>query len=114
MHEFSIATRLLELVEEQARRAGARRVASVKVVVGKLSGVVPELLREAFEFCSKGTLAEGAELVIEEPPLRCRCRACGAEYEPEAFSLKCPNCGAADFEITSGRELLLESLEVEA
>ncbi|HIE08991.1 MAG TPA: hydrogenase maturation nickel metallochaperone HypA [Armatimonadetes bacterium] len=113
VHEFSIATRLVQLVEEHAKRAGAKRVVLVKVLAGRLTGVVPQLLREAFEFCSGGTLAEGAELVIEETPLRCRCRACGAEYEPEGISLRCPKCKAANFEILSGRELLLEKVEVE-
>ena len=114
MHEFSIAARLVQLVEEHARKAGARRVVSVKVLAGRLTGVVPRLLKEAFEFCSEGTLAEGADLVIEEPPLRCRCKGCGAEYEPEGLSLRCPQCGAGNFEILSGRELLLERVEVEA
>lgn len=113
VHEFSIATRLVQLVEEQARRANAKKVTLVKVVAGKLTGVVPELLREAFAFCSEGTVAEGAKLVVEEAPLRCRCRACGAEYEPESLSLRCPKCGSAEFEIVSGRELLLERVEVE-
>lgn len=113
MHEFSIAMGLLRLVEEQAKRAAAKRVNSIKVVVGKLTCVVPELLREAFDFCSQGTIAEGANLFIEQPPLLCKCKACEAEFEPKGFSLKCPECGEEKFDIISGRELLLERVEVE-
>ncbi len=113
MHEFSIAQNLIRALEQEAVRMGAKRVTSVKLKIGKLTGVVPDLLVTAFEFCSQGTVAEGAELVIEEVPLRLKCEECGNEYEVDNWDFSCPACGSCRPRILSGRELLLEKLEIE-
>ena len=55
MHELSIIASLFEVLEEKAREARALRITSVKLRVGRLSGVVPELLESAFDAYGKGT-----------------------------------------------------------
>ncbi len=47
MHEVGITRSLVEIAEDHARRAGSKRVLSVSVDIGELSGVVAE----AVEFC---------------------------------------------------------------
>jgi len=110
VHEAAIAQSLLEIVKEQALLHGARRVSRVRVRVGALSGVVPEALTFAFEAMSKGGIAEGAVLEVEEVPSRIRCEDCGV-FEGTPF-LVCPNCGKLA-ELLSGRELEIISMEIE-
>lgn len=65
MHETRLCLSLIELAEEHCVAAGAARIASLRLRVGALSGVVPEALASAFPICAHGTRAEGAVLEIE-------------------------------------------------
>jgi hydrogenase nickel incorporation protein HypA/HybF len=110
MHELSIASAIVEIVE---RHAAGRKVTGVDVKVGHLRQVVPDALEFAFELVSKDTVAEGAVLAIEEVPAFAQCRACGAETELKQFPAHCTECGSLDVELDGGDELLVDSLELE-
>jgi hydrogenase nickel incorporation protein HypA/HybF len=113
MHELSIVASLVETVEGLAREHGAAAVTGIWIKVGPLSGVVPELLESAFDMYRRGTVAEGATLAIEKPPLRALCRACRAETERADYAPACPACGSTDLELVGGTDLLLERVELE-
>jgi len=70
VHEAKLCLSLLRMAGEAARREGAARIVGVTVAVGAWSGVAAEALRCAFPVCARGTLAEGATLVIEPAPGR--------------------------------------------
>ena len=110
MHELSIAQAVLDVV---VRHAGDRRVARVDLQVGHLRQVVPSALGFAFTLVSEGTVAEGAELRMDEVPAHGRCRDCGSEGDLTAFPLLCPECGGADLELLAGEELLVDALELD-
>ncbi|MGP3998968.1 hydrogenase maturation nickel metallochaperone HypA [Streptomyces sp. 8N706] len=106
MHELSIALAIVAQVEEAARAHGARRVASLRVRIGELSGVVPDALAFSFGLATEGTVLAGAQLITELVPARARCAECGRETAlgvPPA--LWCPDCGEPFTEVLSGREL---------
>ena len=108
MHELSIAQSVVDTVLE---RTGERHVTTVRLQVGRLSGVVADALLFCFDLATAGTPLEGATLEIEEPTGRAHCRDCGAEFAVQDLILLC-NCGSADVEVMSGRELQLTSVEV--
>ncbi len=109
MHELALAQAVMDVV---ADHAGGRPVERVEVRVGALRQVVPDSLSFCFAAVARGTVAEGAELRIEQVPVRISCSRCGGDAELEAFPLTCPACGAADVQVTAGEEFLVESLEV--
>jgi hydrogenase nickel incorporation protein HypA/HybF len=113
MHELSVVSALFSTVLESAGKHQAREITLVKIKVGRLSGVVPELLVSAFDMYKKDTIADQAVLEIDLLPFRVRCRACGVESVLDEFIFACPSCGAADLEILQGTELFLEKIEVE-
>ena len=113
MHELAVCQSLLRQVEEIARREQAQRVELIRLRIGPLSGVVGELLKLAFTIARAGTLADKAELVIEEAPVRIRCTQCGAESEAPPNRLLCGSCGDFRTRLLSGDELLLASVELE-
>jgi len=108
MHELAIAESLVAAVLERTEQ---RPVTTVRIRVGKLSGVVADALDFAFEVATAGTPLEGATLEIEQPTGRASCRTCGADFELPDLILLCP-CGSADVEVLAGRELSLGSVEV--
>jgi hydrogenase nickel incorporation protein HypA/HybF len=113
MHELGIAQSLLEIVEQEARPYEGARIIRIQLRIGKMSTVVPDALRFAFDAITRGGMAEGAALEIEEVPLTIRCRTCEADFIVEDPFMICPQCGAADVEMVSGRELELRSMEIE-
>jgi hydrogenase nickel incorporation protein HypA/HybF len=114
MHELSIVAGLFETLEAQARENRAARITGVTLKIGRLSGVVPELLESAFDMYKKGTIAEAAKLTVDVVPLRVRCRACGAERSVESYVFLCAACASPDLEILEGTEMILERIELEA
>jgi len=113
MHEMSIVANLLDILKEEATKAGARRITGIRLRVGKLSGFEPDHLRFAFELASKGTIAEGASISLEEVDAEVKCKRCAEVSEADDLIVSCPVCGSPDVERTSGNELLLERIEVE-
>ena len=56
MHELAICQALIEQVERVARDNAARRILSITVSVGPLSGVEPQLLEHAYPLAAAGTV----------------------------------------------------------
>ena len=114
MHELSVCRGLLAQVARIAEARGARRVTAIRLRIGPLSGVEPELLAQAFPVASAGTPAEGARLVTDIQPLRVRCEGCGrASRARAANDLRCRRCGDWRTRLVSGDELLLAEVELE-
>jgi hydrogenase nickel incorporation protein HypA/HybF len=102
----------LEIARAQATQQGAHQIHRLRLRIGPLSGVVPEALRFAFDVVSRGTMAEGGRLEIEEIPVVCFCPGCTREFTAEGWFFECPSCGQPTAEVRQGAELELVSLEV--
>jgi hydrogenase nickel incorporation protein HypA/HybF len=113
VHELSIIAGLFEILEEKAREQGASRVTAVTIRVGRLSGVVPDLLVSAFDAYKKGTLAEEARLEIETAPFDFRCRACGGGDVRDDPVVACAACASNDVELRGGMDIVVERIEIE-
>ena len=113
MHELAITQSMLDLVLEEANKTGAGKVQKINLVLGDMAGIVGDCVQFYFEFLSKGTPAEGASVSFREIPTQARCRECGEVFTPEAFDWSCPKCCEVSVEITAGKELYVESIEVE-
>jgi hydrogenase nickel incorporation protein HypA/HybF len=113
MHEMSLAMNLVTQVDRCLASFGPEaRAVRITLEVGRLRAVVPDAMRFCFQVVSEGTAAENAELVLEEVPVRVRCRRCDRDWTVEGLSFLCPDCGDP-VETLSGRELTLRSIEVE-
>ncbi|MGH9066179.1 MAG: hydrogenase maturation nickel metallochaperone HypA [Acidimicrobiales bacterium] len=111
MHEVGLCEGVVDAVR---RRAGGRPVAAVRVQVGVLHRVDDESFRQAFSMVAAGTEAAGAEVDVVSVPVRARCGACGAALESGDPLVLCPTCDSADLDVSSGYELVLESLTYRA
>jgi hydrogenase nickel incorporation protein HypA/HybF len=112
VHELSICQALIEQVEATARKEDALQVVQVRVGIGPLAGVEPQLLQQAFQLARAGSIAATASLLIDHLPIRVSCRACGQETAAEVANLACGNCGDWHTELVSGDEMLLTQVEL--
>ncbi len=107
MHELSITESIVSAILERVEG----RIQTVTLIVGRLSGMVPESISFCFDVCTQGTRLEGAALDIVEVPGQVRCLTCGVEFEPPDTILLC-TCGSADVDVVGGQELRIKNVEV--
>ena len=113
MHEMGIMAGVLDTVTSAAKDAGATKVTSVSLSIGQMTEAIEDILVFAWEALSEGTICEGAELKVTMIPPKSRCPECGTEFEHDRFHRGCPNCGEMFTELIAGREMQLDSVEVE-
>lgn len=114
MHELAIARNIQEIVEDQLRTLKEPiRVAKLNLKIGRMTTIVPEILEFYLKLISEGTVLEAASLAIDEVPICAYCKGCGSSFEIQELQFVCPNCQSSQLELTSGRELVVESIEVE-
>ena len=121
MHELSLAQSMVETVEATLRSQGIGvgeakppRILALKLLIGALAGVHEESLSFCYELATAGTLLEGSKLVVVQLPIIAWCPGCQAEIElPSLQNFHCPTCASALSDIRQGRELEIDSVEVE-
>ena len=99
MHELTITQSILDISLQAAQAQHARRIRAIRLTMGPFSGVVPECVQMYLDVLAKG--------------LRVHCRACGRDSEIDRRRIACPFCGGVDLQRLSGREFLVDSLEVD-
>jgi hydrogenase nickel incorporation protein HypA/HybF len=103
---------MLEAVRAESVRHNAH-VLALGVKMGALSGVDAESLRFCFDALVQDTDLAPLSLEIEHLPWRNRCRHCALEFLVEEYRTQCPQCGSAETEMASGRELEFTYMEIE-
>jgi len=113
LHELAMVRSIYTVINEKIKEYGVNRVIQVKIIVGELTGVEDMTMQACFEMYVEATPVEGARLIIERVPIKVQCRICGNEYETKIPFSECAVCGNKSMKIISGKELYIDSLEVE-
>lgn len=113
MHELSIAASIVEAVTETAAGYPGSKVREVRLRVGALASVVEDSLQFCWGIASEGTPLAGAALVVHALPVVIHCGSCGIDEEIGVQSFRCPRCGAPAADLRQGRELEIESIEID-
>ena len=111
MHEYSIVRALLDRVEDSAKEHSAVAVHSIRVRIGELAGVEPDLFTSAFDLCRPSTLCAEARLEVVNSPAAWNCPGCDSPID-NGEVLSCPTC-RLPARMTAGDEILLERIEME-
>jgi len=114
MHELSIAASIVESVTESAAAYPGARVKEVRLRVGALASVVEDSLQFCWELATEDTPLAGSKLVITKLPIVVFCDTCDKDVEIEGVqSFRCPQCGAQAIDLRQGRELEIDSIELD-
>jgi hydrogenase nickel incorporation protein HypA/HybF len=112
VHELSIATSIVEIVERSIPAEPVVPVLRVSVRVGLLAGVVPESLEFCFRAATAGTRLDGAALAIESVPVTLLCGECGRTSVIDDIVFACPECASASVTLETGTELQVTEVEI--
>lgn len=114
MHELTIAEAILQQVDEVVRQSGqSGRVTRVELAIGVLSGVCADSVGFALGLLTEGTALAQTDFRIRQPQAQCVCQHCGRRTPIDDVVLACPVCASPAIAIHGGRELVLESIELE-
>jgi hydrogenase nickel incorporation protein HypA/HybF len=121
MHEMPYTQSILEMALKASDGKAIRRIF---LRVGRLSAIIPASVEVFFALLSKGTAAEGSELVFETAPIVLTCRNCQAIKElvsdgspprqalANAIREGC-RCLKADFTVSGGLSFEMAGIEVD-
>ncbi|MHA1211693.1 MAG: hydrogenase maturation nickel metallochaperone HypA [Candidatus Heimdallarchaeota archaeon] len=126
MHEFSTAVSIVETITDVARKNNATKIKKIELVVGDFSMLNYDQLTFSFEIAAEGTLAEGAEVIIEAQRGQIECKDCqyvgpiekaNEEVDHLVVDLvnifECPKCKSNKTKISGGRDVFVKNIEVE-
>lgn len=114
MHESAMIDSFVEIIENRVKEYNVKKVTKIKLKVGKLTCLCPGTLISCFEaVAEEKDLLKYAVLEVEEVPLKAQCEECGQTFLVENNKFYCPHCGYKHIKIVAGRELFIESVEVE-
>lgn len=114
MHELSIVSSVVDTVTESLAAYPGARVEQVRLRVGALASVVVDSLEFCWGIATEGTALEGSRLVVTTLPVVMHCAVCAADVELDGVrSFRCPRCGEPSSDLRQGRELEIESFEID-
>jgi hydrogenase nickel incorporation protein HypA/HybF len=118
MHELSIVASVVDAVTESLTAlpdaSKGARVLEVRLRIGALASVVVDSLEFCWPIATEGTALEGARLVVKTVPVVLHCARCDADVELEGVqSFRCPRCDEPSNDLRLGRELEIESFEID-
>ena len=109
MHELSLAQDILQVVLNEAEKAGGKRVREIHAKVRESFNHMEDYsLETCLEAIAKGTIAEGAEMKIELIPPTLRCKECDFTFLAQESVLVCPRCRSGKLEELDAEEIDLE------
>lgn len=115
MHELAVTKSILKLVLDHAAEHGATQVLSIELVIGEMRNLEQEWIQRYFDFISKGTAAEKAIIKVRKVPVDFLCSMCKRHFTADIKQerqILCPHCNSFDYDLVTGRELIVEKVEV--
>jgi hydrogenase nickel incorporation protein HypA/HybF len=114
VHELSIVSSIVDSVTETMTAYPNSRVKEVRLRVGSLASVVEDSLQFCWGIATDDTSLEGSKLIVNILPVMMRCERCAQDVEIVSLqSFRCPRCDQPVSDLRQGRELEIESLEID-
>ena len=119
MHEFSIASGLVEKLLDFTEKNPDKKIVEVRVAIGEFTQIEEEQLRFCYESIITEMPIAGSRLTIEAVLGKVRCPHCsyrgppkyweGALHGVPVATLECPACGKAA-QVVEGEECAIRSI----
>ncbi len=114
MHELGIVKHVIKTLHDVAAENRVKKIGSVTLEVGEVSGVVVNLLTDCWDyFREKDELVKGAPLYVETLEAVTFCTACEKNYRTVEHGKICPYCGSKETYLLCGNEFSIKEIEAE-
>jgi hydrogenase nickel incorporation protein HypA/HybF len=114
VHELSIVSSIVDSVTTTLEAYPGAQVKEVRLRIGALASVVEDSLQFCYGIATDGTPLEGSKLVVRILPVVMHCERCAQDIEIASLqSFRCPRCDEPVSDLRQGRELEIESIEID-
>ncbi len=113
MHELSLAQDLVEKILAIIKRENVKKVLSITVSIGALSGVEQNPMEFCFPEATRNTPLEGCGFHITKQGLIVSCKDCNEISKPSIHAIFCSHCQSGNVDIVEGKDFKLMELEVD-
>ena len=111
MHEIGMLHQTAKIADEYAARNGFSEVGSIAIDVGELSGALPDVFTEYFDYVAKGyPRLKNTRLEIRTIAGEGLCSECKCLYNIMRCEGICPRCSSRNKTILGGQEVRLRSI----
>jgi hydrogenase nickel incorporation protein HypA/HybF len=110
LHELGIIIQIVKTVERFAEENGVTNIDTLVLQIGELSSVIPKYVEDCYPAAVDGTLLQDTKLEIEILPGNCICHNCDKIFNLIQHNKQCPDCRSQNWELLSGRELLIKEI----
>ena len=112
MHELSTIYYVIETVEKLMVENDLRKVGSITLEVGEVSGIIPSYLTEFWQWArAKTDKFQETELKIEELKAVTYCQDCKKTYPTMQYGKECPYCHSGNTFLVTGNEYNIKEIE---
>jgi len=114
MHEISLCQSVIEIIEEQAAKNGAKKVTGVWLEIGANACIEEHALRFCFDIVCRGTVAEGGQLHLLHLPAKAWCWQCqkSVHIEGKNEDAECPHCHSGNLTMEKSDDLRIKQMEI--
>lgn len=113
MHELSVVSSMVDLLLEEIQKKKIKKVSTVYLLVGDMSGVKEDSIKYYFKLLGKNTPLENSRLSFKYKKSKFRCKRCNVLYEKQDFDMLCPHCNGNGEIREPCTFFYIESIEVE-
>lgn len=111
MHEMGTVMYVIRTVNQVCEENRLSKVASVTLEIGEVSGILPEYIKNFWQWAvKKEKYLQETELVIEPIPAVTYCEGCGKTYETVKYGKICPYCGSEHTWLEKGNEYNIKEI----
>jgi len=114
VHELSIVSSIVDSVTQTLEAYSGARVKEVRLRIGALASVIEDSLQFCYGIATECTPLEGSKLVVKILPVTMHCESCALDVEiANLQSFRCPRCDEPVSDLRQGRELEIDSIEID-
>ncbi len=112
MHELGTIYYVIDTVEKLMVENDLKKVGSITLEVGEVSGIIPSYLMDFWMYArSKTEHFKETELKIEELKAVTYCQDCTKTYPTVPQGKICPHCGSPNTFLVTGNEYNIKEIE---
>ena len=113
MHELGVIFYVIREVKEVAETNSIRKVYSVTLEIGEVSGWVHTQLIDFWKWAKKKEpIIKDADLIITQVDAVTHCDDCGKDYPTVAHGKICPHCSSKKTWLKIGQEFIIKEIKV--